>query len=212
MARSADLCTRFSGQTVDMQSMRATASRLIAALFYIELCSAPQFHVGNEHASVRVRCRLPPGKQLLLLLKHLNRKATNVHYRGDETRFLSEPLVDSRSLHECRDGRQFSKHLRMRVNTFQSFLHIKIDGIAGGEETISNCPYELQKIITDQGLHLHFGSKDHKLTNEPLEISPNRWDETARLHDTLDEVVLSYSQLAMVPHDSSVVRPLNSLI
>ncbi|OAA55982.1 hypothetical protein ISF_07580 [Cordyceps fumosorosea ARSEF 2679] len=42
-----------------------------------------------------------------------------------------------------------------------------MDGIAGGKENISNCPYQLDKLIADQGLRQVFGSKNHRMSNEP---------------------------------------------
>ena len=177
--------------------MQAAAARLIACLFYIELLSTPTFYTTTEYVQVLLRCRLPEGQQLLCLVKGLFHLKALVHHHGDEAQPTSEVLVTSKLLRTCYEGKPFFKHLQMKANGLHTKLDIKIDGISGGKESISNCPYQVGKLITDQGLHQIFGSEHHRMSNEPPDPGYNATDglDISRLHDTLDNIIVSYSKL-----------------
>lgn len=175
-------------------SLPIVARRLVACLFYIKLLLVPAFYATLEFAHVLLRCRLTEGKQLLCLLKGLHRLRARVYHRGDEAKRSSELLITQNLLNKCRKGKPFFKHLRIKVNKLQTKLKVKIDGIAGGQEYISNCPYQLNKLITDQGLNQIFGSKNHRISNKPPDPKYNSAEDLTKLRDTLDNIIISYSQ------------------
>jgi hypothetical protein len=55
----------------------------------------------------------------------------------------------------------FSRILEVEVSSMKSRLDVRVDGLTG-VENVSNCPYELQRLVEDQGLHCVFGRRDHR--------------------------------------------------
>ncbi len=129
----------------------------------------------------------------------------NVYYGGDDMAPASEPLVTSKTLGRCREGEAFTKILEMRVTSFSSKLDVKLDGISGQKESISNCPYELRKLVADQGLNCHFGTKDHRMSNVPSNLDNGIEDSVERVRDTLDRIIISYCDLT-----DAIYSPLGS--
>ncbi|KAH8891478.1 hypothetical protein GQ53DRAFT_648395, partial [Thozetella sp. PMI_491] len=140
--------------------------RLFASLFYLELTALPDFYAGPERACLRLQCRVPPGPALVDLVTGLQQRQARMYYGGDNTDYASELLVSPKALARCRRGGVFSRALTIPVRSMSSPLDVRIDGLSGPQH-ISNCPYELQKLVRDQGLDCVFGRKDHRdLTQE----------------------------------------------
>jgi hypothetical protein len=70
-------------------------------------------------------------------------------------------LVTPGALARCREGDGFLRFLTIPVQSMLSVLDVSIDGL-GGRLNISNCPYELRKLVRDQGLDCVFGRKDYQ--------------------------------------------------
>lgn len=205
--RYSDIYIRSPIQGLSTSLIYDTARRLITCLFYIELLSAPTFYSTPTYAHVLLKCRLSSGKPFLTLIKCLHHQRTMVHFRADEAKTTSELLVTSESLRKCRDGRPFSKALKMQVYGFHTILNVKMDGVTGGKDNISNCPYQLEKLVKDQGLHRQFGSKDHRISNESFDPNHEIEDDISNLRDTLDKVILSYSDLTAAMYSPHGTHP-----
>jgi len=156
---STDIAVRCQGTwSSDPQS---AAHHLFASLFYIELMDLPKFYAARERARVHLHCRVPPGPALLELVSGLYRSRAQVYYRADDSNHVSDLLVTSAALARCRTGERFARAFEIQVGSMASSIDVRIDGL-GGPEYISNCPYELQKLVQDQGLDCVFGRKDHR--------------------------------------------------
>jgi hypothetical protein len=75
---------------------------------------------------------------------------------------MSIACVDQELIEEVKRGVAFSKHIEITVLSLNDVIDVKIDGITKRGRSISNCPYTVNDIIEDQGLHCFFGHKDHQ--------------------------------------------------
>ncbi|KAI1181593.1 hypothetical protein F5B17DRAFT_264320 [Nemania serpens] len=135
------------------------SGRLISSLFYVELDATPTFYGPVQICYLRICCRVP-GPALLDLLVRLRRSDARLAYRGDE-RCMTIPLCDHALLDSCKDAGSFSLQVEVQVSSIHSVIEIKIQGLPGGSQSISHCPYKLEDLIRDQGLSSAFGTSDH---------------------------------------------------
>jgi len=108
-----------------------------------------------------------------------------VCYRGDEEECV-ETLVTPAALERCRKGDKFLRVLSMRVTAMTTMLDVRVDGAATGLQSISRCPYELGKLIRDQGSDCVFGRKDHQTADQVSDEVVT--EEIERLCETLDGI------------------------
>ena len=73
----------------------------------------------------------------------------------------SIPCIDQELFKEIKDRLAFSKCIKITVLSLDNVIDIKVDSTLRGQ-SISNRPYTINDIITDQGLHRSFGNKDHR--------------------------------------------------
>lgn len=132
--------------------------KLLASLFYIELCGLPQLETRGYACRVSIRCRLSPSEPHLraLVVQLCTKKA---RFYWDET---SMPCVDQELLDELRRGVAYSRRIDVSVHSLDDVINIRVDGITTRVRSISNCPYTISDIIEDQGLHCIFGHRDHR--------------------------------------------------
>jgi len=161
-------------------------------LFYVELVSAPAFYSVPEMIQVRLLCRLPhcspnekePNASILDLLSRLKRQNTMIFYHADGEQHV-EPLVTPEIWDFCQRGGGFSRILNMTVLSRTSVLDIRI-GNSNKSQKISNCPYQLGKLIKDQKLNCTFGRKDCQTDNEALDSEMR--EELQALCKSLDNI------------------------
>ena len=131
---------------------------LLASLFYIELAGLPLLGKVGYTCRVNILCRLLPSEPYLkTLINQLHSRAAYFHYGFQK----SIPCVDQELFKEIKNGLAFSKCIETTVLSLDNVIDVKVDGIIRGR-SISNCPYTINDIITDQGLHRSFGNKDHR--------------------------------------------------
>ncbi len=144
------------------EKLRRCANNMVASLFYVELVRKP---IPNEDETVficqlRIRCRLSPSQlALIALLQQL--QDTQAYFCYDNQKSIA--CVDSQLYDDVKGGAAFSRRIDIIVSSLDDMLDIKLDDMfRRGEQSISNCPYHLNTLIRDQGLHCIFGHKDHK--------------------------------------------------
>lgn len=179
------MVVEYEGGPINTRLLRATASRMLSCLFYIELITIPTFYSVPEMASIRLSCRLPPGPPLMHLVSELRRGRALLHYRGDGDACVEE-LITPVVLTRCRKGGAFYKVLGMEVTSMASALDVKIE-TRTGLNSISNCPYELRKLLRDQKLDCVFGRDDHRSDGQVSDEMMS--EEIEKLCDTLGEIV-----------------------
>ena len=145
------------GQSLENLLISVTDS-LLASLFYIELAGLPLLDKVGYTCQVNILCRLLPSEPYLkTLINQLHSRGACFHYGFQK----SLPCVDQELFKEIKDGLVFSKYIETTVMSLDNVIDIKIDGTIRGR-SISNCPYIINDIITDQGLRNSFGNKDHR--------------------------------------------------
>jgi hypothetical protein len=148
---------QFHGQSLENLLTSITDS-LLASLFYIELAGLPLLEKVGYTCRVNILCRLLPSESYLkTFINQLHVRGACFHYGFQK----SIPCVDQELFKEIKDGLAFSKCIETTVLSLDNVIDIKVDGIIRGR-SISNCPYIVNDIITDQGLHRSFGNKDHR--------------------------------------------------
>lgn len=130
------------------------------------------------------------------LIRRLHEKNARIFFQGDDAGQRVESLVTSAALSNCRKGKGFSKILEMSVTSLKSKLHVRVEAGGSSTESISNCPYEMQRLLHDQGLDYAFGRKDH-LTLDRVEESNSEqvvYEQIGELRATLDGIILSWAE------------------
>lgn len=190
-----DVTVRQLGGAYSIRDIQPAVNQLTASLFYIELASYPLFYSAPLMVRVRLRCRLSSGPPLMSLLRGLHEKQSKVFYRGDDTKLKGDALVSSVTLSNCRRGTSFSKILEMKVNSLSTKLDVRIETKRSCQENISNCPYELRKIIKDQNWDCAFGRKDHSMREfEWGDAMEAVVGDISELQATLDGIISLYSR------------------
>lgn len=159
--RDPDFTVRYMGGPYNALSLHFVAQRMLSCLFYIEAASRPALYSPPETILVRLLCRIPPGGEMTSLARNLFQRNTNVRYRGAEATWTAETLVTPTILAHCRNGEPFLKVLRVQINAMETAVDVRLGDQLIGEQSISNCPYKLGKLIEDQGLDCSFGRRDH---------------------------------------------------
>ena len=80
--------------------------------------------------------------------------------------FESLPCVDQELLEEVKYGVAYSRCIKVSIRSLNDIIDVKVDGITKRVRSISNCPYRVNDIIEDQGLHCFLGTK---ITNGDIE-------------------------------------------
>jgi hypothetical protein len=58
------------------------------------------------------------------------------------------------------------KVLEVQVSAMDTALDVRLKDDLMGEQSISNCPYKVEKLVEDQGLDCSFGRRDHRFLGE----------------------------------------------
>jgi hypothetical protein len=141
--------------------MSNSVDRLLATLFYIELVGVPFLQGTSFLCRAQIRCRLPPSQPGLRdLVEQLRNVEAFFEYHQQRTHCINKQLYDE----VVRNGEAFSRSISFSVSSLEESIDVKVNGITRKQESISNCPYSIETLIRDQGLHCVFGHRDHKIT------------------------------------------------
>jgi len=145
---------RSHAATNDM--VRQCADNLLAALFYLELDTLPQFNRTVFVCKAVIRCRLPPShKALRALVMRLKDTRAQFYMECEQ----SVPCINTEIYQMIEGGAPFAREITFSVLSLDDVIDIKIDGITKRARSISNCPYQMRTLIKDQGLDCVFGSR-----------------------------------------------------
>jgi hypothetical protein len=175
-------------------SLNLVAQRMLSCLFYVEAVSEPTLYSPPETVLVRLLCRIPPSAEMVSLVRNLFQRNTNVRYRGAEATWTAETLVTPAILSRCRSGKPFLKVFGVQMNGLETAVDIRLCDELVGEQSISNCPYKLGKLIEDQGLDCWFGRRDHRFLSEIRSRSYGLKEEIEALSDELGRFLPSGRQ------------------
>ncbi|KAH6869642.1 hypothetical protein B0T10DRAFT_523573 [Thelonectria olida] len=193
-----DFTARYMGGPYDALSFQLSAERMLSCLFYIELLSAPMLYSSPEAACIRLLCRLTPGPEMTNLITGLHLRSARIHYRGAEAQWTGDSLVTPAILARCRRGESFSRVLEVQVSAMDTVLDVRLRDSLMGEQSISNCPYKVEKLIRDQGLDCAFGRRDHRLLCETGTTGNSLTAEIEKLSEELGRFLPSGSSDAWV--------------
>jgi len=154
-------------QALSSGDVQKCADNLLAALFYIELLAVPIFNRGWFTCTGRILCRLARSDHALRTLARRLRD-TKAHFYLDFDQKL--PCVTEQSYRAIDCGAAFSQGIVFKVSSLQALVDIKIDGLTKRARSISNCPYMIETLIKDQGLHYTFGSRSGKKRIQPERV------------------------------------------
>lgn len=154
------------GGPYNISSLKSSTKRMISCLFYVELTSTPMLYSSPEIVCVRLLCRLSPSPEMMSLIRGLHLRSTCIYYRGVEAEWTVESLVTPEILTRCRRGESFSRDFEVQVSAMDSELDVRLRDTVIGEQSISNCPYKVERLIRDQGLDCAFGRRDHRFLCE----------------------------------------------
>jgi hypothetical protein len=192
--RDPDFTVRYMGGPYNALSLNFVAQRMLSCLFYIEVASRPALYSPPETILVRLLCRIPPSGEMISLVRSLFQRNTNVRYRGAEATWTAETLVTPAILAHCRSGEPFLKFLGVQINAMETAVDVRFSDQLIGEQSVSNCPYKLGKLIEDQGLDCSFGRRDHCFLSETGNETCALQDEIQVLSDELGRFIPSGRQ------------------
>ncbi|KAH6714025.1 hypothetical protein BKA61DRAFT_689470 [Leptodontidium sp. MPI-SDFR-AT-0119] len=143
----------------DKTRLLSSVDTLIASFFYVKLATLPQTdESGALFCSVQIRCRiLPPSKAYQELIAKLRVRRARFYFD-----FQSVPCVNKEILDESERNIPFTRCVNLSIQSYPPVLDVQIHGITKARTSISNCPYDVQQLVEDQGLNCVFGHWDHK--------------------------------------------------
>lgn len=143
----------------DKTRLLGSVDTLIASLSYIKLATSPRIdESGDLFCCVQIRCRiLPPSKAYQELIAKLRRRQARFYFD-----FQSVPCVNRDIIDESERNIPFTRCVNLLIQDYPPSIDIQIHGITRDRTSISNCPYDVQQLVEDQGLNCVFGHRDHK--------------------------------------------------
>ena len=125
------------------------ADKLIASLFYIEiddpLCA-------QVFLSVVLKCRLPPGPDLVQLLKAAREKNAQIQHGKHHLVLCSDD-----NLRSVIKGNPFGRTFQIPIQAQSTNLDVTISGIS-----VSNCPYPVGSLIAESPGQQKFKAGDYR--------------------------------------------------
>ena len=135
-------------------SLRNCADNLLASLFYLELKEEPEFDGTSWVCRGIIRCRLSPFQKGLRALAERLRETHAQFYVGFQNYI---PCLKDQNYRDIEFGKPFSLPVSFKVHSLQDFVDIKLERITRRARSISNCPYKISTLLSDQGLDQFFG-------------------------------------------------------
>jgi hypothetical protein len=140
------------------EAMNNSVNRLLSSLFYIELIGVPLLVRTTFRCRAQIRCRISPSASLRHLVEELIRTRAQFSYRQQHILCIDEQLYGEVVSHK----EAFSRRFDFSIISLRESIDIKLEGITTTGESLSNCPYMVDTLVQDQGLHCVFGHKDHQ--------------------------------------------------
>ena len=160
---------RFQASSND--DIKKCADNLLASLFYIKLNGLPQFDRTVFVCKGWIRCRLGPSHQALrALVSRLAITQARFYLDFEQAVFCTDP----ESHKAVEDGGAFSRPIVFKVRSLDDFIDVKIDGITSRARSISNCPYNIDTLIKDQGLNCVFGNRKIRKREKSQVAQPSK--------------------------------------
>lgn len=149
-----------AARTIDLNRC---ADNILASLFYIELDNHPIFYRFNFVCKAKILCRLEAGSMALrTLIIRLREQEAKFYLNSQDHISCTDQDIHVRSV----EGQAFFIPVTFNLMSMEECIDIKVGGLTQRARSISNCPYKLSELVTDQGLQLAFGRSDHKRQNE----------------------------------------------
>jgi hypothetical protein len=140
------------------ESISLNLDKLFSSMFYIELLRAPRLVEVGLLCQARIRCRLSPSQTAFMpLINRLRNYRARFTYQSQIL-----PCVNEEAFEDGKRGIPFYRYIGFSVASIYDEVDVKIENMTKNAQSISNCPYELQTLIRDQGLDCVFGHKDHQ--------------------------------------------------
>src|SRR6185312_3341356 len=93
------------------------------------------------------------------LLMRLKNK-TRIFYKSANDNYIKVKFCTFRILYICRNGGAFRRMVKINVTSLSSLIDFKISGFLGASlQNISNCLYDFEQLIQNQGLSYVFGRR-----------------------------------------------------
>jgi len=152
-------------QASSNKAVQKCADNLLASLFYIELDGVPEFDRTVFVCKGRILCRIgPTHRALRALIIRLKDFVARFHLDFEQ----SITCVDTSIMRSIEKGRPYSRRFTLKVMSLEDTVDIKVDGLTRRARSISNCPYKLRTLITDQGLDCVFGHRNGRKRTAPF--------------------------------------------
>lgn len=169
--------------------MHSIARRMISSLFYIELLELPASYSCPGLVYLRLLCRVPTGLPLVSLLYRLRLNRTMLMYGATASRYSKGQLVTAGALQRCKEGKYFSRLIKVEVSSHRAKVEVKICTKGSEPQDISNTPYALQDLVRDSRFDCVFGRDDHQIPMRGLPTAEVALEEMERLRETLDGLI-----------------------
>lgn len=143
----------------DKTRLLSSVDALLASLFYVSLMTLPQCNeFGVLVCSIQIRCRvLPPSAAYQDLIARLRVRRARFYFD-----FQSIPCVNREIIDEAERNIPFNRRVNLSFENHLPSIDIQVHGITRARTSISNCPYDIQQLVEDQGMNCVFGHRDHK--------------------------------------------------
>ncbi|CZR55716.1 uncharacterized protein PAC_05604 [Phialocephala subalpina] len=151
-------------QALSNDDVQRCADNLLASLFYLELKDQPTFDNSLYTCRGRILCRIGPSHQALRPLANRLKTLNANFYLDFEQRV---PCMNDESHIRVEAGGEFSCPISFKVTSLEDFIDVKIDKITMRARSISNCPYQINTLIQDEGLDCVFGSRKKRRPPQP---------------------------------------------
>lgn len=178
-----------NGDRYDNEQIKSIACSMVSSLFYVELPEMPSFYSCPEQVYLRLLCRVPTGLPLVSLLYKLRLSQTTLLYKATTSKYVQEQVVTEESLRRCKEGRAFSRLIKVEVSSRTSKLDVKLCTKGFKPRDISNSPYILQDLIQDSKIDCIFGRRDHQTVARGLPTAELALVEMDRLQDTMVSLI-----------------------
>ncbi|KAL7908047.1 hypothetical protein GGI35DRAFT_486180 [Trichoderma velutinum] len=151
-----------------------------------------QWHLDNLRCSTNFSTTGQRKNDVKLHLFSTDKDSSSTHdisVQSSEPRVRKALFCTKSLLESCRNSELFSRRLKLSALSLDATISIQVDGINGNRHNISNCPYPLYKLISDQGLEAPFGSRRRRSSFSSRSISTTSNDLVDMEIDTLVETL-----------------------
>lgn len=126
------------------------SGKLLAGLFYVEICRVPETNIRPVLLELEIKCVLAPGAHLNAVMHAFLEHNAILHYSCSQSRLQGQ--LCTRSMWAeiiAQDSKQFSKRIEIEAPSLDCSLELKVDNIHNQRlsEHIKNSPCIVSDII-----------------------------------------------------------------